>query len=168
MIADYRNAGLTAAALAGVLLSVALVLEHGFYMDPCPLCLTQRVFFILAGLCALLSLLPQRPSKLAPVGTVLMCAGGIWFAVRQLYLYTLPADQIPACTAPINRLIEYAPLSELLTAMTMGTGNCAEASFPIFGMELPGISIPLGSLVGFLLILWLVSRQYRSLATAAT
>lgn len=167
MITDYRNAGLAAAGVVGALLTIALILEHGFYMDPCPLCLTQRVFFMLAGVCALLSLLPLNPSRFAPLGTALMCIIGIGFALRQLYLYALPADQIPACTAPINRLIEYAPVSEVLTAMTMGTGNCAEASFPILGIELPGISIPLGALVGFLIVLWLVTAQYRSLTDQA-
>ena len=53
---------------------------------------------------------------------------------------------------------------ELLTAMTMGTGNCAEASFPLFGMNLPGYMIPLGSLIGFTAVLVLVVRQYRVLA----
>ena len=164
MITDYRDLGIAAAGVAGALLAVALILEHGFYMDPCPLCLTQRVFFMLAGVFALLSLLPTNPSRLAPLGTAIMCLAGMGFALRQLYLYALPADQIPACTAPINRLIEYAPLSEVLTAMTMGTGNCAEAAYPILGMQLPGISIPLGALGGFLVILWLVVRQYRELS----
>lgn len=162
MSADYRDLGIAAAGVVAFLLSVALILEHGFYMDPCPLCLTQRVFFMLAAICALLSVLPRNPTRLGPISTAVMCLIGIGFALRQLYLYALPPEQVPACTAPINQLIDFAPLSEVLTAMTMGTGNCAAASFPFLGMQLPGISIPLGSLVGFLIVLWLVARQLRS------
>lgn len=163
MIADYRDLGITAAGVVAVFLSVALILEHGFYMDPCPLCLTQRVFFMLAAICALLSALPRNPTRLAPLGTALMCLIGIGFAARQLYLYALPPEQIPACTAPINQLIDFAPVAEVLTAMTMGTGNCAATSFPFLGMQLPGISIPLASLAGFLIVLGLVVRQFRTL-----
>jgi len=70
---------------------------------------------------------------------------------------------VPACGAPISRLIDYAPFMDVFNAMTMGTGNCAEASFPFLGMNMPGYFIPLGSLAGYLLVLMLVYRQLRAI-----
>jgi len=160
---QYRDTGVLIVGLIALLLAAALVLEFAFAMEPCPLCLTQRLFFMLAGVIALAGTCTLKPGKLFPLATALTSLIGIGFALRQLYLYLLPPDQIPACSAPISRLIEFAPFMELLTAMTMGTGNCAEASFPLFGMNLPGYMIPLGSLIGFAVVLVLVARQFRVL-----
>lgn len=158
----YRDTGILIVGLIAVFLAAALVLEFAFSMEPCPLCLTQRLFFMLAGLVALIGTCAVGPNKGWPIATGLTALVGMSFALRQLYLYLLPPDQIPACSAPISRLIEFAPFMELLTAMTMGTGNCAEASFPFLGMDLPGYMIPMGSLIGFALVLVLVVRQFRT------
>jgi len=157
----YRDTSLLIASIVAVLLSAALVLEFAFDMEPCPLCLTQRLFFMLAGVVALLSACSSWPRRGWLVAGAVVAILGSYFALRQLYLYLLPPDQIPACSAPISRLIEFAPFMEVFTAMTMGTGNCAEASFPIFGMDMPGYFIPLGSLIGFAVILLLLWRQYQ-------
>ncbi len=163
---SYRDTGSILVGLIAVFLAAALVLEFAFDMEPCPLCLTQRLFFMLAGVLALFGACAAQPTRLWPAATAGAALAGMGFALRQLYLYLLPADQVPACTAPISRLIEFAPVMEVLTAMTMGTGNCAEASFPLFGWNMPGYFIPLGSLLGFVLVLLLVKRQF-SLASAA-
>jgi len=160
----YRNTGTLIVGLIALFLAGALVLEFAFDMEPCPLCLTQRLFFMLAGVIALIGTCSLAPNRAWPIATAITALVGIGFALRQLYLYLLPPDQIPTCSAPISRLIEFAPFMELLTAMTMGTGNCAEASFPFLGMDLPGYMIPLGSLVGFALVLVLVVRQLRTAA----
>lgn len=158
----YPDAALIVVASIALLLAGALVLEHGFYMEPCALCLTQRLFFMLAGIVALGGLASKAQHGAWPIATAGFLAVGAGFALRQLYLYALPADQVPACSAPINRLIEFAPLQEVLHAMTVGTGNCAEAWFPLFGMQLPGISIPLASLAGFLALLFVCWRQWQA------
>jgi len=158
----YRNTGTLIVGLIALFLAVALILEFAFDMEPCPLCLTQRLFFMIAGVIALVGTCAAAPNKGWPIATAITALVGIGFALRQLYLYLLPPDQIPACSAPISRLIEFAPFMEVFTAMTMGTGNCAEASFPFLGMALPGYMIPLASLVGFALVLVLVARQFRT------
>ncbi len=159
----YRDIGAVIVGLIALLLTTALVLEFAFDMEPCPLCLTQRLFFMLTGVIALIGTCALRPNRFWPLATAVSALMGIGFALRQLYLYVLPPDQIPACTAPISRMIEFAPFMEVFAAMTMGTGNCAEASFPFLGFELPGYMIPLGSMAGFAAVLALIARQLRTL-----
>lgn len=161
---SFRDTGVLIFGLAALLLATAMLLEHGFDMEPCALCLTQRVFFMLAGLIAFIGLWPRNPTRLWPLATAAALLAGAGFALRQLYLYTLPSDQVPACGAPIGRLIEYAPLLDVLSAMTVGTGDCAAAEFAFLGMQIPGILIPLSALAGFALLLALSLRQYRTLA----
>jgi disulfide bond formation protein DsbB len=161
---SFRDTGVLIFGLAALLVASAMLLEHGFDMAPCALCLTQRVFFMLAGFITFIGLWPHNPTRLWPLASAAALLTGAGFALRQLYLYSLPSDQVPACSAPIGRLIEYAPLREVLTAMTVGTGDCAAAYFPFLGMQLPGILIPLSALAGFALLLALTLRQFRTLA----
>ena len=158
----YRDGGLAIVGLIGAFLATALILEFVFDMEPCALCLTQRMFFMIAGLIALIGMGARQPTRAWPIATAVAALVGMGFALRQLYLYLLPPEMVPSCGAPISRLIEYAPFMEVFNAMTRGTGNCAEASFPFLGMDMPGYFIPLGALAGFLLVLGLVARQLKS------
>jgi len=63
---------------------------------------------------------------------------GAGFSVRQLWLQSLPKDQIPACGPDLSYMLEAFPLSDVLAAMTSGTGDCAEVSWALLGISLPG------------------------------
>ena len=56
--ADYA---LAAVALGGVLLFGAQVMEHRFAMDPCPMCLMQRLWIFVAALAAYAGLAHNPP-----------------------------------------------------------------------------------------------------------
>lgn|SRR5690606_28903260 len=124
--------GCTAALL------VALYLEHFMYMDPCPLCMTQRIFVIAVGLLALLAFLHNpalRGRRIYAVLGVVLALAGSYFSSRQLWLQSLPADQVPACGPSVSYMFDVLPFSETLKAMLHGDGNCAEVD-KIFGVNL--------------------------------
>jgi len=143
-------------ASTGLLLAGALIMEHAFAMDPCPLCLMQRVWFAIAGLAALAGLLHSPRWGIYPLLTILASVTGAGFAIRQLYLQSLPADQVPACGPDMAYLLENFPLSDVLAAMTRGTGSCAEVVWQ-FGLTIPG-----WALVGFIGIAGLALLQLRA------
>jgi protein dithiol:quinone oxidoreductase len=143
-------------ALAGVLLSGALLMEYVLGMVPCPLCLMQRVWFLVAGLFVVAGLLHDPRWGIYPLLTAAAALVGGGFAVRQLYLMALPADQVPACGPDIDYMLEVFPLSEVLGAMVRGTGDCA--SVDAF-LALP---VPVWALFGFLAMLVLAVLQIRA------
>lgn len=130
-------------ALTGGLLAGALVMEHVFDMDPCPLCLMQRVWFALAGLISLTALLHSTRWGIYPLLTMLAAVVGGGFSVRQLYLQSLPPEAVPACGPDMSYMLENFPLADVLAAMTRGTGDCAQVAWQ-FGLTIPG-----WALVGF-------------------
>lgn len=123
-----------------VVLTAALIAEHAFGMAPCPLCLMQRIWFFLTGAIALAGLAHNPAIAAYPIATFTACAAGGGFAIRQLWLQSLPADQVPACGPGLDYMIDVFPFSEVLRAMTMGTGDCAEVVWQ-FGLTLPGWSL---------------------------
>ena len=155
---DRAEATATAiVAVTGALLAGALIMEHLFAMDPCPLCLMQRIWFALAGLLALASLLHSPRWGIYPLLTIVASLIGAGFSIRQLWLQSLPPDQVPACGPDMTYLLENFPLSEVLALMTRGTGDCAEVTWQFLGLSIPG-----WALVGFAAIVALAVMQLRA------
>ncbi len=144
-------------ALTGCLLFGALVMEHFFALVPCPLCLMQRIWFFAAGLFAFIGLLHNPRWGIYPLLSIASAVTGAGFSIRQLYLQSLPADQVPACGPDIAYMIDAFPLKDLLAAMTRGTGDCAAVSWQFLGL-----SIPAWALLGFAAIVVLGIAQLRA------
>ena len=143
-------------AWIAALLVGALVMEHEFGMEPCPLCLMQRVWFYVAGLVILIGFLDHPARGIYPLLTLLAALVGGGFAVRHIWIGTLPPGSVPACGAGIDTLIEWGMWEKALTAMTFGTGDCAEAA-PFLGVPLP-----VWALGGFLVIAAGAIMQWRA------
>ena len=154
---DAEALGAYIVALTGVLLASALVLEHAMDMAPCPLCLMQRIWFGWIGLFALASLIHNPRWGIYPVLSLLAGLIGGGFSVRQLWLQSLPADQVPACGPDMAYMLENFPLAEILAQMTRGTGDCAEVAWRFLGL-----SIPAWALLGFIALAVLAVLQLRA------
>ena len=148
---------LATVAWAGLVAATAIVLEHGFGLAPCALCLTQRLFVLLAGLIAVFGLGHNPRWGLYPLATALAALVGGGFSIRHLHLLSLPADQVPGCGVDLEYLIEVFPLMDILRAMTMGTGECADQ----------GAAIPALALLGFAGLLVLAAAHWRSCRSAS-
>lgn len=131
-------------ALIFVLCAIAMVIVY--YLDgvlglePCPLCMTQRVFVVGAGLAALLAAL-HGPGALgrriyAAVALLSSGAGGA-VAARHVWLQHLPEDQVPACGPGLEYMLENFPFTETLQLILMGDGNCAEVVWTFMGLSIP-------------------------------
>ncbi|MEQ8860649.1 MAG: disulfide bond formation protein B [Pseudomonadales bacterium] len=157
MMARSESFALCTLALSGALLFGALVMEHLFAMAPCPLCLMQRIWFFGAGLFAVVGLLHDPRWGIYPLLSLASAVTGAGFAIRQLYLQSLPADQVPACGPGIDYMIEALPMSDVLAAMTRGTGDCADVGWTFVGVSLPG-----WALLGFVALALLAVLQLRA------
>jgi disulfide bond formation protein DsbB len=154
---DSEALALCALALCGALVAGAQVMEHVFGYVPCPLCLMQRVWLLLAGLCTAAGLMDDPRRGIYPLLTAGSAVAGAGFSIRQLWLQSLPPEQVPACGAPIDYQIQNFPLLDVLRAMTEGTGDCAQVDWSFLGLSFAG-----WALVGFLLILAVAVAQLRA------
>ena len=142
--------------LSGGLLCIGLVMEHAMGLSPCPLCMMQRIWLALVGLTAYASLAHSPRWGIYPLVGSIFALIGSGFSLRQIWLQNLPKDQVPSCGPDLAYMIKSFPLSDLLAAMTSGTGDCAEVSWSLLGL-----SIPAWLFAGFMVLLFGCVMQIR-------
>lgn len=123
------------------LLTTAMIFEYVMMLEPCPLCITQRITFIILGLIALAAAIHNPTGRSLRGYGMLMIAFaivGVGLATRQLYLQWLPPEHAPACLPGIEYLVDILPMNELINIMFKGTGDCAKVQWHFLGLTIPG------------------------------
>jgi len=136
--------------ICGGLILYALYLQYYEYQDPCPLCLLQRVVYIVLMVIFLLGALhgPRRTGAVVySTLLVLVSLIGAGIAGRHVWLQHLPKDKVPECGPGLGYILDRFPLVNALEKIFRGSGECAEA-----GWRLMGLSIAEWSLVWFILL----------------
>ena len=119
----------------------ALYLEHFVGLEPCPLCIFQRVAMIAAGIVFVAGAVhgPRAGGRWGyAVATALASAGGVGLAARHVWLQNLPPDQVPACGPTLDYLMKMLPFREVVEFVLKGDGECAKIAGEFLGVSLPG------------------------------
>jgi len=143
------------------LLGVAFYMEHVMGLEPCPLCWLQRFGFMGVGLVSLVAALHGPKSLGVRVYGILLVAtagAGLGVAGRQLWLQSLPPDQVPACGPSVDYMLEVLPFMDVLTTALKGTGDCAAVVWRFLGLSIPGWSAVFFALLVILGLIMLFHR----------
>ena len=136
-------------------MAFALYLEHVVGLEPCPMCVFQRVAMIFTGLVFLLGMLISPKGGWSWLVAGLAAAGasaGAFVAGRHVWLQNLPEDQVPACGAGLEAMMSMFPLQDVVRLVLTGDGNCAKIDTSLFGLSLPAWTF-----IGFAaLLLWAI------------
>jgi protein dithiol:quinone oxidoreductase len=131
---------LGALACAG-LMGYALYAQHMLGLEPCPLCIFQRVAVITLGSFFLLAALHPAGKAGRRVYSVLLglvALAGIGVAGRHVWLTTLPPERVPACGPGLDFMLESFPLKDALAMVLSGSGECASVEWRFLGLSMPG------------------------------
>ncbi len=125
--------------IAAMLFAI-LYLENILYLDPCPLCILDRVVIIALGIVFLIALLHGPKTIFAKfygfLGIVLSSIG-IALASRHIWLQNLPKDQVPECGPDLYYMLDTLPLFDVLKKTLTGSGSCAEVSWTFAKLTIP-------------------------------
>lgn len=126
---------------AGGMMGYALYAEHQLLMEPCPLCVFQRMAVIGLGAVFLLAAL-HHPTGRGGRGAyaaliAVTAAAGAGVAGRHIWLQNLPADEVPACGPGFGYIIDSFPLSDALRLIFTGSGECATIDWSFLGLSMP-------------------------------
>ncbi len=123
------------------LLATGYFMQYFMNLEPCPLCLVQRFFFYSVGIIALIGLIHGAAgigNKLYSGLMALFALGGATVAARQLWLQSLPPDQIPSCVADFDFIINNFPILKAAETLWHGSPSCAEVTWRFLGLSIAG------------------------------
>jgi disulfide bond formation protein DsbB len=121
-------------------MAFALYLEHVDGLEPCPLCVFQRVAMIATAL-IFLTAFAHNPKvigqRIYSVLAIIASGAGVAIAARHSWLQHLPPDEVPACGPGLNYLLEAFPMVDVFQIVFNGSGECASISWKFLGLTLP-------------------------------
>ena len=135
------------------LMAAALYFQYGMQLEPCPLCIFQRVFVIATGLILMAGALhnPGKVGRRVYGGLAALAAGlGAGFAGRHVWIENLPFDRQPGCGYSLNDMLESFPLLKTLKLVLEGSGGCGQITWSFLGLSMP--SWTLVFFIGFALL----------------
>lgn len=144
-------------------MAFALYLEHVQGLEPCPLCVFQRVGLIGLGLISLIALIHNPVSNTfkrsyALLGTLsILWSAGV--AARHIWLQNLPPDKVPSCGPGLEYLVDALPMKTVLAQVLSGSGECAVVDWTFLGQSLPVWSFVFFAVLT-LISLWQLFRRY--------
>jgi len=131
-------------AICASLLGFGLYLEHVVGLEPCPLCIFQRVAYIVIAVISLIGAIhnPQKLFERIYASLILiasLCGAGI--AGRQIWLQHLPEDKIPECGPGLEYMLDTFPFTDALRMILSGSGECAEVQWTFLSFSIAEWSI---------------------------
>ncbi len=126
------------------LVGLALFIQQKYNLDPCPLCISQRIAFMVLGGLFLLAVLHGPKGKWRIAHGVLQVAAtmvGAAIASRHIWIQAHPEEVMEECGAGFDFMVENFPASQTIQLIFNGSGECAKIDWTLFGLTIPQLSL---------------------------
>lgn len=121
------------------ILAFALYTEYYQGLNPCPLCVMQRIVFIALAFIFIVGTVYRAGNlgrKLLHGLGLLIALFGIALAARQIYLQHLPIGTTPSCGPGFNFIVQNLPLTDAIRLLLQGSGECALVNWQLLGLSM--------------------------------
>ncbi len=148
------------------LLAEGLILQHLQTQAPCPLCILDRIAFLLFALIAIAGAIhnpPPRGAALYAGGMALISLSGL--GVAGWHLWTLHHPKFGCGIDVMEQFVNSLPTAKLMPFMLRATGDCSARHDPILGLQVPEWALAwfaaLFLSAGFLAYRWMSAARAR-------
>ena len=150
-----------------IFIACAGLLGYGYFLqfheglEPCPLCIFQRVCYLGIGLTALIAAIHnpmQLGTRIYGAVTALIAVGGGLFAGRQVWLQHLPKNEVPECGPGLEYWVKTLPIAETIKRVFRGTGDCAKVDWTFLSLSIAEWSLICFALLFLAAVLFLIYR----------
>jgi disulfide bond formation protein DsbB len=128
------------AIACGALMGYALYAQHVLGLEPCPLCIFQRIAMIALGIVFVVAAVHAPRGGAARVYAVLgalVAAVGAGISGWHIHVQHLPEDQVPACGPGLGYMWDTFPLRDVLNMVFNGSGECHAVNWSFMGLAMP-------------------------------
>lgn len=149
--------------VCAALMGYALYAQYVLGLAPCPLCIFQRVATISTGLLFLIAALHNPGATGARVygaliGLAALC--GMLVSARHVWIQAQPPGTVAACGADLDYLLEIMPVTQVVSKVLTGSGECGKIDWTLLGLSMPWwVAISLAVLGAWALIVNIVNYK---------
>ncbi len=121
------------------LIIFGLYLEHIQGLDPCPLCVFQRIAYILIIITSLIAVIHNPANTWKTIYKFLIfifSVMGASVAGRQVWLQHLPPELVPECGPGLDYMLNVFPFADAVRMILSGSGECAEVQWRFIGLSI--------------------------------
>ena len=125
-----------------IALACLLLLGFGYYLqfvqdlDPCPLCILQRVAYLGIGLVCLVGFVHGSATRIYNALALVCALAGAAVATRQVWLQHLPPERVPECGPGLDFILQAFPIFDALKLIFTGSGECAETLWTFLSLSI--------------------------------
>lgn len=123
------------------LVGLALWIQTRYALNPCPLCISQRIVLMVLGVLFLIAAVVNKVPRLFGLVQVLTALGGAGVAVRHWWIQAHKEEMVADCGVGFDYMFENFPLKKALTLVFRGTGDCAAIDWTFLGVTIPQMSL---------------------------
>lgn len=140
MLPPRRAAYLLGFVVCTGLMAWALYLQYGLELEPCPLCIFQRIAVIATGLVFLVAAIHnpgRRGAAFYAVLTFITAGTGAALAAWHVWIQGQPKGSVPSCGMGLDYMLDTMPLADVVARVLKGSGECAEQAWVLLGLAIP-------------------------------
>jgi protein dithiol:quinone oxidoreductase len=139
-VSERRLINLAEFLVCAALLAYALYSQFYLHLEPCPLCIFQRIGVAVLGVVFLVAALHDprgrgRYGYALAIALAALATAGV--AARHLYVQSLPPGSLPSCGAPLAVLLKFTPVWEVIRKVLAGSGECSVVNWRFLGLTMP-------------------------------
>lgn len=137
---SFRSLYFFGFAICAALYSYALYVQFDLHIEPCWLCIFQRIALIAMAVFFLLGAIhnPRNIGRRVYALLVLAsAAAGVGFAAHHLWVQSQPPNPLAGCAPGFAYAWENFPINKVLKMAFTGNPDCAEVNWTFLGLAMP-------------------------------
>jgi disulfide bond formation protein DsbB len=126
------------------LVGIGLFIQQKYHLEPCPLCISQRIVFMKLGVLFLIAAIhnpAQLGRRIYGVLQVIVALAGAGIALRHIWVQNHVSEIMAECGVGFDYMFENFPLQKALQLVFKGTGDCAKIDWAMFGLTIPQLAL---------------------------
>lgn len=126
--------------IALLAMCIAFIMQYVFLLEPCPLCIVQRIIVCIIGFLAFWAYVLNYRGWAGLINSmlqILFSLFGMFVSGRHVWLQHLPKDQVPGCLPGMGYLLETFSFVEALSKILKGSADCADVDWTFLGLSIP-------------------------------
>ena len=139
---SYRTLN-TLLVVMAVVVSVFVIayLQNYLFLDPCPLCIFQRIGLWILGVFAFLAAIFNPKGKtlrlLFWLGGMAGTLWGLGVAARHTWIHYFPSLEMVECGPGLNYMLETMPMDDVFSKVLAAPGDCTIIDWTVLGLSIP-------------------------------